>query len=103
MGPSQEAKGSPWRQASSSSSCLERTGSSKASRQHQEAVEKKCGCHGNASSERGPVEAAGWTHFFLLRRSLSAGPSVPVLLMAMGSPEAWSSEGVDANQHGRDE
>lgn len=37
------------------------------------------------------------THFFLLRRSLSAGPRVPVLLMATGSPEACSSEGVDAN------
>lgn len=29
MGPSQEAKGSPWRQASSSSSCLVRTGAIK--------------------------------------------------------------------------
>ena len=36
------------------------------------------------------------THFFLLRRSLSAGPRVPVLLIPIGSPEASSSEGVDA-------
>ena len=36
----------------------------------------------------------------MLRRSLSAGPSVPVLFMPIGSPEARSSEGVDA---GRDQ
>lgn len=39
----------------------------------------------------------GQTHFFLLRRSLSAGPSVPVLLRGRGSPEACSSEGVEAS------
>lgn len=46
---------------------------------------------------RGRMRDEGRTHFFLLRRSLSAGPSVPVLLRGRGSPEAGSSEGVEAS------
>lgn len=87
MGPSQEAKASPWRQASSSSSCLGRTGSSKALRRLVVTATL--------------AQELRWTHFLLLRRSFSAGPRVPVLLMATGSPAACSSEGVDAAAQSR--
>lgn len=80
MGPSQEAKGSPWRHASSSSSCLTRRRTSVTFKQSREETE----------SQRRP------TDFFLLRRSLSAGPRVPDLFAPIWSPDACSSDGVDA-------
>lgn len=89
VGPSQDAKGSPWRHASSSSSCLlGRAGviwGSYCERSRESAWNK------NRIS-------APDTDFFLLRRSLSAGPRVPVLFIPIGSPEARSSEGVDAGR-----
>lgn len=107
MGPSQEAKDSPWRHASSSSSCLVTTGTVKQLQGDRAEVEIKAGLSwkrwlkssdtGSLCLRSNPNKAVkGGTHFFLLRRSLSAGPRVPVLFGAMRSPEAWSSEGVDA-------
>lgn len=115
MGPSQAAKGRPWRQASSRSSCLGRGGQGRSSgvdtqppwmapftttpsqstfyecRKRGRRFKKKNACESPLSPPPTPHPRA---HFLLFLRSLSPGPVS--LASPRGSVANVSSEGVPA-------
>lgn len=115
VGPSHDAKGRPWRHASSNKSCLTKKKRDFRSmlfalyRKKVEAI-KNCGSvRAGAFMLRNVLavkcQKLRWhvkkslvlSHFFLLRRSFSTVP-VPSLVSPKGSAEPRSSEGVEAGE-----
>lgn len=106
VGPSHDAKGRPWRHASSNKSCLTKQkrdfrvelGSKNCSSVRAGAFMLKNVLAVKCQKLRWDImKSLALSHFFLLRRSFSTVP-VPSLVSPNGSPEPSSSEGVEAGE-----